>query len=217
MKLIIGNKNYSSWSMRPWLLLKQFNQPFEEQRIALFTDGFKEQITHFSGAGKVPILVDGELIVWDSLAICEYISEQYLSGKGYPEDKETRAVARAVVSEMHSGFMQIRERMPMNCRAATRTVSMDDAINNEIKRVEDMWGNIRKAHKDHGPWLFGQFSIADCMFAPMALRFRTYGVALQGEVAEYQQQLLHWDHVKLWVEQGAAEKEVIAINEAGSE
>lgn len=215
MKLVIGNKNYSSWSMRPWLLLTHFNVPFEEHRIALFKQGFKQQITDFSQAGKVPVLVDDDLTVWDSLAICEYVSEQYLDGKGYPEDPKARALARAVASEMHAGFMAIREEMPMNCRESGLIVPMNDSLEQDIGRVDAMWKELRSQYKQQGPWLLGQLSIADCMYAPMALRFRTYGVNLSAEATEYLNTLLSWDAVNVWVEQSTQESEVITFTADG--
>ena len=215
MKLVIGNKNYSSWSLRPWLLLKHHGIPFAEYRISLFTEGFKAAISDFSGAGKVPVLIDDDLVIWDSLAICEYISEAYLDGKGYPENIQARAVARSAVSEMHSGFFNIRERMPMNCRAEGRQVQMNDSLQEEIERIDMMWNELRSQYSHQGPWLFGNFTIADCMYAPVALRCKTYGIKLSGAAEIYKNHVLDDTDIKLWVEAAKEESEIISAAEAG--
>lgn len=215
MKLIIGNKNYSSWSLRPWLLMSAHKLPFEEQRIALDRPDTSALIRRYSEVGKVPVLQDGELTVWDSLAICEYISEQYLDGRGWPGDPAVRAEARSCSAEMHSGFPAIRGQMPMNCRATGRKVPLTPELDKEIARVDSLWSGCRAKYSAGGPWLFGEFSIADCMFAPVASRFATYGVALSESAGRYQQRLLNHDSMQLWIRQGQAETEVVEADEAG--
>jgi len=216
MKLIIGNKNYSSWSLRPWLLLATHKLAFEEERIPLDEPDTKARILAASEAGKVPVLKDGDLTVWDSLAICEYVSEKYLDGKGWPQDMAARAEARAVSAEMHSGLSAIRGQMPMNCRATGRKVPMTPELEQEIARVDRLWSQCRQKYGSAGPWLFGEFSIADCMFAPVTSRFATYGVSLSESAAAYQQQVLNADAMRAWVQAGCEETEIVEADEAGA-
>ena len=215
MNLIIGNKNYSSWSLRPWLLLTIHNIPFEEIRIPLDTESTRAEIAAHSAAGRVPVLHDGELVVWDSLAICEYVSERYLDGRGWPMDGPARAEARSCSAEMHSGFLALREALPMNCRAIGRKVQIMEEVARDIARIDGLWRNLRKKHSAKGPWLFGDFSIADCMFAPVVFRFNTYGIALSEPSAEYLKQALANDRMQLWLRQAQAEGETIRREEVG--
>lgn len=214
MQLYIGNKNYSSWSLRGWLILKAFDLPFTEEQLKLFTDSFYAEIEKVSGARKVPVLVDGEHVIWDSLAICEYINEAYLAGKAWPQNINDRAEARAVSSEMHSGFFALREEMPMNCRAR-RVVELSPAAQRDLARIEQIWSGLRSKYKDSGPWLFGQFSIADVMYAPVALRFVTYGVELEGVAKEYMSAIIAHPAVQAWVAEGIAEQDIVEEDEAG--
>ncbi|RRJ83016.1 glutathione S-transferase family protein [Aestuariirhabdus litorea] len=213
LTLVIGNKNYSSWSLRPWLLLRQFDIPFNEVRIPLFTPDFAEAVGRWSGAGRVPVLAAGELRVWDSLAICEYVNEHYLAGAGWPQDSGVRAWARSVCAEMHSGFANLRHSMPMNCRRTIEGFVVEPPVQADIKRITKIWRQCRERFAEDGPWLFGAFSIADAMFAPVAVRFQGYGVALPEPAQGYQQQL--WNHPALqaWVEAARQESEVIEEEE----
>ncbi len=215
MELIIGNKNYSSWSLRAWLLLAANDLLFEETRIPLFEATMDAAIREHSDAAKVPVLHDGDLTVWDSLAICEYISEQYLDGKGWPAAAAARAEARSCCSEMHSGFFAIRERMPMNCRAVGRRVEIPPELQAEISRVDALWSEMRLKYAPTGPWLFGQFSIGDCMFAPVVFRFATYGVAVSEVTGAYMKTLLGHPKVQLWLEHSKREVETIEEEEVG--
>ena len=215
MKLVIGNKNYSSWSLRAWLFLTWHGVEFEEVQVPLFEPGYKEKLLAFSGAGQVPVLLDDELQVWDSLAICEYLSEQYLSGRGWPDNVAQRAEARSVSAEMHAGFFVLRNQLPMNARALHRQVGMNDALAAEIERIDQLWGELRNRHHADGPWLFGGFSIADCLYAPMAFRFNTYGVRLTGRAGEYLQSLLDAPAMQQWLKAARDEREVIAMAEVG--
>jgi len=214
MKLIIGNKNYSSWSLRPWLLLTHFGIDFEEIRIPLDTDSFTISLSQYSDAGKVPVLIDNELTVWDSLAICEYVSEQYMHGKGFPDDVAARAECRSVCAEMHSSFLQIREHMPMNCRAQ-RSVDITEDMALEIQRIDTLWQSLLSKHHHKGPWLFGEFSVADCMFAPMVSRFHSYQPDLSTISKEYIDSVIHHPQVKIWYQQSSAETEVLTDSEVG--
>lgn len=215
MKLIIGNRNYSSWSLRPWLLLSVNGIPFEEVRIALYEPGASGTIAEYTDAGKVPVLHDRDLVVWDSLAICEYVSEQHLGGAGWPADVNARAEARSCSAEMHSGFAELRAGLPMNCRASGRRVEITPAMTAEIERIDAIWAGLRHRFAERGPWLFGDFSIADCMFAPVVSRFHTYGVAVSGVSSAYMAQVLGNRDVKQWYRLAAEESETIGMYEVG--
>ena len=191
MKLIIGNKNYWSWSLRAWLLLAVSDLAFDEVRISLSTPNTAAEITQYSAAGMLPVLHDNGLVVWDSLAICEYISEQYLAGRGWPAGRKDRAAARAYCAEMHSGFLALREAMPMNCRARNRKVAMTEDLQEEIARIDPIWNELRGIYGAHGPWLFGEFTIADCMFAPVVFRFLTYNADISAGSQKYMAGLGH--------------------------
>jgi glutathione S-transferase len=214
MKLIIGNKNYSSWSLRGWLALKAFNVPFEEIKLSLFSDEFYTELAKHSPVGKVPVLVDGDLSVWDSLAICEYINETYLDGKGWPADKSKRAVARSVVADMHSGLFGIRTEMPMNCRAR-RHIELSDQAKKEVATLDALWTKLRAENAQNGDYLFGEFSLADAFFAPVMFRFKTYGIALSAAASEYQTTMLMHPAMQEWLADALIETDVIDTDEAG--
>lgn len=161
MQLIIGNKNYSSWSLRPWLLLSHHKLPFDEIRIPLDQDDTQAKLAKYTDAGK-----------------------------GWPDDLRARAQARACCAEMHAGFAEIRRRLPMNCRATGRQVPLGAALNREIARIEQIWSTNREAYSASGPWLFGEFSIADCMFAPVVFRFNTYGIKVSDCASRYMELVL---------------------------
>lgn len=215
MQLIIGNKNYSSWSLRPWLLLSHYKIPFTEVRIPLDREDTHARLARYSDAGKVPVLLDGELTVWDSLAICEYVSEQYLEGGGWPSDVPARAKARSCSAEMHAGFQQIRGQLPMNCRATARHVAGNAALDKEISRIDQLWSTYRAAHAAEGPWLFGGFSIADCMFAPVVSRFATYDIKVSQRAAQYMDSVLGNEHMREWFRNAHAETEILEAEEVG--
>ena len=208
--LIIGNKAYSSWSMRPWLLMKQFDIAFSETRVSLYAEGAKEQLLRHSGAGKVPVLRHGSLTVWDSLAICEYLAERHPEKRLWPADSRARAHARSASAEMHSGFTSLRSQMPMNVRklipGSTRTTDTDA----DIARIQAIWEECRVRFGQDGAFLYGAFSIADAMYAPVVTRFKTYGVELTGAAAAYCQEILQLPALRAWVEQAHAEREVVA-------
>ena len=215
MKLVIGNKNYSSWSLRAWLLLEYHKVPFEEIRIPLRQESTQATIARHTGAGKVPVLQDGELTIWDSLSICEYVSEQCLGGAGWPNTVRARAEARSCSAEMHSGFQEIRAKLPMNCRAIGRRVRIGPALEKELVRIDQIWSRCRAEYAGDGPWLFGGFSIADCMFAPVVFRFNTYGIGLSQAAGEYQQFALNHEAMREWERQARAETETIEAVEVG--
>ncbi len=214
MELVIGNKNYSSWSLRPWLLLTHFDIDFEETRIALRQPRSHEFLAERSPSSKVPVLIDSELIVWESLAICEYISETYLNNNGWPQHSSDKAVARAYASEIHAGFQALRSELPQNCRA-TRKVKLSEQAKHEINRVDGMWQDALNRHE--GRFLFGDFSIADCMFAPVASRFTTYGIQVSDTSQAYIERVLTLPSMQRWLEAAIAEPEVIAAFEVGTD
>jgi glutathione S-transferase len=184
LRLVCGNLNYSSWSVRPWLALKHAGLPFRSHDIGLKTeDGWKDRILSFSGAGQVPVLVDGSLSVHESLAICEYVAELAPTARLWPEDLRLRARGRAISCEMHSGFSHLRRAMSMNLRGRASTTPKSPEIDREIARVLDIWR--ASLSSSGGPFLLGELSIADCMFFPVATRFRTYGVLLPAEAQGY--------------------------------
>lgn len=211
--LIIGNKNYSSWSLRAWLMLKHAGVDFEELRIPLFVEGYKEKLLSCSPAGKVPVYRDGDLLVWDTLAIGEYLYETHSSL--WPAQREARARARSVSAEMHSGFVPLRKAMPMNIRANGRRVATSPGLENDVARIKDIWRELRTQYAGAGPWLLGDYSIADTMFVPVVFRFLTYGVSEAGKVDEYMQAVARDPFVKEWVRASELEQEVIASNEVG--
>ena len=211
--LVIGNKNYSSWSLRPWLLLRQFGIPFEERRLRLDTDAFHEEIGRWSPTGRVPALHDDGLVVWDSLAICEYINERWLDGGGWPADVSARAHARSAAAEMHSGFGALRTQLPMNCRRSPDRYRWDAAADADIARVQQLWRQLRDNYGDTGDFLCGGFGIVDAMFAPVAVRFRGYGVPLDESAARYCEASFALPAMREWLDAAAAEPEHIAATD----
>ena len=211
--LVIGNKNYSSWSLRAWLMLKHAGMDFDELRIPLYVEGYKEKLFSCSPAGKAPVYREGNLLVWDTLAIGEHLYESHPSL--WPAQREARARARSVSAEMHSGFMPLRKAMPMNIRARGRRVATSPELDADIARIKAIWGELRTQHAGSGPWLFGQYSIADAMFAPVAFRFLTYGVTGPGAVDEYVQTVARDPLVQAWVRASELEQEVVASSEVG--
>jgi glutathione S-transferase len=205
LTLVIGNRNYSSWSMRAWLALEQTGAPFREQRIWFDEDGDRRQRLALSPAGRVPILRHGELTVWDSLAIAEYLAELYPDAGLWPARREARAVARALCAEMHSGFFEIRNRMPLNCRARTTPRDPHVELNAEVERIIQIWTETRRHHGKGGPYLFGKRTAADAFFAPVASRFQTYGVRLDGAAASYAEAVLQMPAVRDWIDKAESE------------
>jgi len=211
MLLLIGNRNYSSWSLRPWLGLKQAGIAFDEERVALFEPGYKERILRHSPAGKVPVLVDGDLVVWDSLAIGEYAAERFPAAGIWPADIRARALARAVSAEMHSGFSALRTAMPMNVRGRYPGCGRSPEVDADIARVCAIWADCLRA--SGGPFLFGTFSYADAMYAPVATRFVTYGVELGATERAYVEALHALPAMQAWCRAAADEPEVVAAYE----
>ncbi|EGD20082.1 glutathione S-transferase [Xanthomonas hortorum ATCC 19865] len=184
-RLVIGDKTLSSWSLRPWLLLRHFQVPFEEIALPLDTPEFQARIAGYSPTRQVPVLWDGTLHVWDSLAICEYVNERWLDGRGWPADLAVRAQARAAAAEMHSGFAALRTQLPMDLARAPSPAHWDAAAERDITRIQALWASLRAEHGHAGQYLCGEFGIVDAMFAPVALRFASYGVPLFEAAGDY--------------------------------
>ena len=214
-KLIIGNKNYSSWSLRAWLLLKEAGIDFDEHRILLDTDTTAAEIAAFAAARQVPILKRVDVTVWDSLAIAETVAERWPDKQLWPSDPDERAHARSISAEMHSGFPYLREHMPMNCRAMGRQVHLLDELGEDIDRIIAIWAECHRHYGDRGGWLFGTFSIADAMFAPVVLRLRTYGINLPESAGFYPHRLLESEAMQEWLAAAECEVEVIEAEEKG--
>ena len=208
LTLIIGNKNYSSWSLRAWLLLKHAGIPFNEIRIPLYSSDW-DNILSYSPSGQVPALRDGDLTVWDSLAICEYLAECFPDRQLWPSNKEARAVARSVSAEMHSGFTDLRKNMTMNCRKVFPGKGRAPGVQEDIDRIQQIWNDCRARFGKEGPFLFGQFSIADAMYAPVTTRFLTYDVPLDQVSAAYVKAVQALPAMQEWYAAARAEKEVI--------
>jgi glutathione S-transferase len=190
LKLVIGNKNYSSWSIRPWVLLTHFGIPFETEQIWLYQPNSNEQAKRYSGSGLVPCLIDGARRIWDSLAIVEYLAERFPDQPLWPRDFEGRAIARAVTAEMHSGFSELRRNMPMNIRNRYPRKGRTEAVDRDIARVQSLWSECRARFGGGGDYLFGSFCIADAFYAPVVFRFATYDVKLSGAAGAYAERLL---------------------------
>ncbi|MDA8364358.1 MAG: glutathione S-transferase family protein [Gammaproteobacteria bacterium] len=208
-RLIIGNKNYSSWSLRAWLLMKQSGIQFEEQRVSLYTDSGKAEIMRHSPSGKVPVLEDNGLVIWDSLAICEYLAERHPNKGLWPEEKTARSFARSISAEMHSGFPSLRSNMPMNCRGSFPGRGMAPGVAADIARIAEIWNECRSRFGAGGPMLFGRFTIADAMYAPVVLRFSIYGVDADPVTAGYMDTIQSLPALREWCDAARAETEIL--------
>ena len=198
LKLIIGNQNYSSWSMRPWLYVKYHQIECEIEKVVLFSDQAKDKLEQHFSNGKVPLLMNGDLEIWDTMAILEYLAEKFPDTKGWPENTEARAVARSVSAEMHSSFAALRNELPMNCRSYFPGYQLSEAALSDIQRIMTIWNRCRENYAQKGPWLFGEFSIADAMYAPVVMRFRSVDVELDSVSKQYCETMHKCDAVKLW-------------------
>ena len=210
-KLIIGNKNYSSWSLRAWLLLREAGIEFEEQQNSLYQGDWKAAIRSVNPGGTVPVLQIGDETISDTLAIAETVAERWPEKQLWPEDTAVRAQARSICAEMHSSFPMLRDCMPMNCRAMGRKVPLPDELTDDIDRVIAIWSDCHRRFSADGGWLFEKFGVADAMFAPVVLRFRTYGINLPESAGFYPHRLLESEAMQEWL--AAAETEVDVIEE----
>ena len=222
LKLYIANKNYSSWSMRPWVLLKQAGIPFEEVMVRFGADpftatsSFKQAVLAVSPGGRVPVLVDDGFAVWDTLAIAEYVAEKFPAKQLWPQDVQARARARSVCAEMHSGFGALRSACPMNIEAdlsQTGTIVWRDqpAVRSDVQRIVTMWTELLAQHK--GPLLFGGFSIADAYFAPVCMRLKNYGLPVPAHITDYIGRACALPGVKAWMDEAMAEKDFVVADE----
>ncbi len=222
LKLYIANKNYSSWSMRPWVLLKQTGIAFEEIMVRFGTDtfaddsAFKQSILAVNPSGRVPVLVDDGFAVWDTLAIAEYVAEKFPDMRLWPQDVKARARARSVCAEMHSGFGALRSACPMNIEAPlaqTGAIIWRDqpAVRKDVQRIVTMWTELLEQHR--GPLLFGEFSIADAYFAPVCMRLKTYALPVPGVITDYIGRVCALPGVKAWIADALAEKDFVVVDE----
>jgi glutathione S-transferase len=212
LKLVIGNKNYSSWSMRPWLAMRATGIAFEEIFIPLYTDNKadKDRILSYSPAGKVPTLVDGDVTVWDSLAIIEYLAERFPEAKLWPADCAARAHARSISAEMHSGFMPLRNECGMNLHRPVKPVTLSADAQANVARVQEIWTECRARYGKGGPYLFGAFTAVDAMYAPVVHRLRTYAIKVSPVVQAYMETMIAQPAFAEWTKAGLAETLVIA-------
>jgi len=204
--LIIGNRNYSSWSLRAWLALEATGQEYDEVVIPLGRDNTTEEILRWSPTARVPALKIGEVLLWDSLAICEHLAETFPKAGLWPADAGARATARSVVAEMHSGFVAVRKHMPMNLRASYPGVDREPDVNEDIARITAIWEECRTRHGAGGDLLFGRFTIADAFYAPIVSRFLTYGVSPSGIAGEYMDALWAFPAMQDWADKARAEE-----------
>ncbi|NND92700.1 MAG: glutathione S-transferase family protein [Granulosicoccus sp.] len=211
MKLVIGNKNYSSWSLRPWILMKHAQMSFDEVHVPLDTSEGAALIRQWCPAGRVPVLHDGPLVLWDSLAICEYIADKVTDRSLWPERPDERGRARAMSAEMHSGFADMREAMPMNCRRRVEAFKPPLAVQIDINRIVQLFEDALQ--QSGGPWLFTHYSVADAMFAPVASRFHTYRVNLPTLSRQYVDRTLQDPPMQDWYAAAAVETAVIEHSE----
>jgi len=210
LTLVIGNKNYSSWSMRPWVALKACNIAFDEVFVPLYTDAAdKQRILDVTPSGKVPALVDGEITVWDSLAIIEYAAERFPEAGLWPEDRAARAHARSVSAEMHSGFMPLRNECGMNLHRPVKAKALSDDARANIARIDAIWSSCTARYGAEGPYLFGAFGAADAMFAPVVHRFLTYAIEVTPEARAYMDTMQALPAFRQWTDEGLAETIVI--------
>jgi glutathione S-transferase len=213
MKLVIGNRNYSSWSLRAWLLLRQADIQFEEVRLSFNSPTFKRDALTFAPTGKVPVLIDGAITVWDSLAIAEYVAEKFPDRKLWPRDPAQRAEARAVCAEMHAGFQALRSNMPMNIAAFLPGLGWNIAVQRDIDRVSAIWTGLRERHAADGPFLFGHFTVADAYYAPIVSRLNTYRPAVSDAVNTYMRSILALPAMQQWCTDARHEGDFVAMDE----
>jgi glutathione S-transferase len=219
--LVIGNKNYSSWSMRPWVLLKQFGIPFEEIMLKFESHDWNERIARLAPARKVPTLWDGEaaantsIAVWESVAILEYIADRFPQFDIWPKDIAARAMARSIAAEMHAGFQPLRSNMPMNIRSHHPGKGMNAEVAADIARIEAIWRTAREQFgaRSAAPFLFGSFCAADAMFAPVVMRFATYAPALAPATLRYCEAMRAAPGIKAWIDEALRETEFVGFDE----
>lgn len=213
-RLVIGNKNYSSWSLRPWLYLRHHGIEFDEHRLPLDSETFQREIHTLSPSGRVPVLHDGDRVIWDSLAILDYLAERHPASSGWPDDLDARTLARCISAEMHAGFADLRSELPMNCRRRSGPPALSALARRDIERVQSLWRQARERHGSGGDFLFGRFGIADAMYAPVASRFVSYGIELDAVGRAYVETIFAMPAMQQWLTDAAAETEALAKYEA---
>jgi glutathione S-transferase len=213
LHLVIGNKNYSSWSFRPWLAMTVAGIAFEETVISLDASDFKERVTAVSGAGRVPVLIDGDIRVWESLAILEYLAEKFPSAGLWPRQAGVRAHARAVAAEMHAGFLPLRRHLPMNLSRPVKTRALDDGAARDVARIDAIWSECCATSKAGGPFLFGAFGATDAMYAPVVWRFHTYAVEVSAAARAYMRAVMALPAWSEWRQAARCEPWMLAHDE----
>lgn len=211
MKLLIGNRNYSSWSLRPWLVLRHFDIPFEDEVLQLSGLGFRDYLATRSPTGKVPVLIDGDLAVPETIAIIEYLADSFPNKPIWPADRGDRALARAASAEMHAGFQALRSHAPMNLRAAHPGKVSTESVLKDLHRLETLWGGLLQ--KSGGPFLFGEFTAVDAMYAPVATRIRTYALPVSDTLGQYVEAIYGLPAFQDWLAQALKEPWVIDDDE----
>lgn len=217
LKLVIANKRYSSWSMRPWLVMRAFGIPFDELVVPLRTPQTKEMIARLSPSGKVPVLIDGDALVWESLAIIEYLAEKFPTVAIWPKDVFARAQARSISNEMHGGFLPLRQALPMNLAKRFRTPQMSEDVQANVARIEQLWRETTAEFAGRGSYLLGDFSAADAMFAPVVTRLDTYQIPVAPDTRRYMDAVLAHPAFLAWKAGAQAEPWTIPDYEAGHE
>jgi len=213
--LVIGNKNYSSWSLRPWLLLRHFGVAFDEVKLPLDTPEFYQRIGDYTPTGRVPVLLVDDETIWDSLAICEVVNERWLAGRAWPIDAKARAAARCAVAEMHSGFAALRTQLPLNCRRERNGYRWDADAQRDIDRVQAIWRDLRARFGGDGDFLCGEFGIVDAMFAPVCTRFVAYGVEMDATARDYAAAIYALPAMREWLAAAQAEPEHLPATDRG--
>lgn len=211
MKLLIGNRNYSTWSLRPWLVLRHFDIPFEDEVLQLSGEGWRETLRRRSPTGRVPVLLDGDLVVPETIAIIEYLAESFPDKAIWPADRAQRALARAAAAEMHAGFSALRNHAPMNLRASHPGKVSADSVAADLHRIGLLWGDLLA--KSGGPFLFGEFTAADAMFAPVATRIRTYALPVSDMANEYVEAIYGLPAFQDWLSQALKEPWIVDDDE----
>jgi glutathione S-transferase len=210
-RLVIANRNYSSWSLRAWLYLTESNIEFEEIWIPLFTDDWQSEIAKYSPAGRLPVLLDDDIAVWDTMAIISHVLEKHPGAVGWPSSAAARAHARSISAEMHSGFFAVRDELPQNLRARNKIDHnrLSDTCCNQIARIDRIWADCRSNYGDAGEWLFGELSIADIFYIPVALRFLTYSIQVSDLARQFVSAVQATDSVQQWIKAARAERETL--------
>ena len=213
LTLILGNKNYSSWSLRPWIAMRQAGIDFTDEVIPLYQPGSREHVLKYSPTGKVPVLLDGDMPIWESLAILEHLAEKFPAAGLWPKEARARAHARAISAEMHAGFAALRNHCPMNMRRPPKARTLTPEVEEDVKRIEAIWADSRARFGQSGPFLLGAFSAADAMYAPVVSRFSSYAIPVGAPARDYMQAMMALPAWKEWAATAAAESWVMPHNE----